>query len=81
MVSGWCYLPLSLEYIHILTLLRLTKFLKIHEAMGLQQTCQQCHTVETICKAMIDLHLTYSNARAHEMVSLLFHEQSMSMAR
>ncbi|KAG2078334.1 hypothetical protein BDR04DRAFT_1124232 [Suillus decipiens] len=41
----------------------------------------QHHTVETIHEAMIDLRLTYPNAGACEMVSLLFHERSMSVAR
>jgi hypothetical protein len=37
--------------------------------------------VETIHDAMADLHQTYLNAGAHEMVNLLFHEWGMSMAR
>ncbi|KAG1851805.1 hypothetical protein C8R48DRAFT_612357, partial [Suillus tomentosus] len=61
--------------------LGLTKFLKIREGMGLRRTRQQMHTVETICEAMTDLRQTYPNAGAHEMVSLLFHEQNMSVAR
>ncbi|KAG1904187.1 uncharacterized protein F5891DRAFT_1184371 [Suillus fuscotomentosus] len=61
--------------------LGLTKFLKIHEGMGLRRTRQQMHTVETICEAMTDLRQTYPNAGAREMVSLLFHEQNMSVAR
>ncbi|KAG2124934.1 hypothetical protein BD769DRAFT_1669092 [Suillus cothurnatus] len=47
--------------------LGLTKFLKVHEGMGLRRMHQQLHTVETIHKAMGDLCLTYPNARAQEM--------------
>jgi len=63
------------------TMLRLTKFLKVREGMGLRRTCQQLHTVETIHEAMGDLRLTYPNAGAREMVSLLFHERNMCVAR
>ncbi|KAG1831396.1 hypothetical protein EV424DRAFT_1470126 [Suillus variegatus] len=45
-----------------------------HYGLG---THQQMHTVETIREVMTDLRLTYPNAGACEMVSLLFHEQNM----
>ncbi|KAG1744432.1 hypothetical protein EDB19DRAFT_1894566 [Suillus lakei] len=49
--------------------------------MGLQGTRQQGHTVDSVRDAMADLHETYLNAGAHEMVNLLFHERGMSIAR
>jgi hypothetical protein len=60
---------------------RHTKFLEIRKAMGLQRTCQQAHTVESICDAMVELRAIYPNAGAREMASLLYHEQDMSVAR
>ncbi|KAG2128041.1 uncharacterized protein EDB93DRAFT_1268858 [Suillus bovinus] len=51
----------------------LTTLLKVRKTMG--------HTVETIRNAMIDLHATYPNAGAREIVSLLYHEREMSVAR
>lgn len=62
-------------------MLRLTKFLKVREGMGLRRARQQHHTVETIHEAMGELRLTYPNAGAREVVSLLFHERNMSVAR
>ncbi|KAG2144401.1 uncharacterized protein EDB93DRAFT_1104965 [Suillus bovinus] len=44
--------------------------------MGLRRTQQQGHTVNTIRDAMADLHETYPNAGAREMVNLLFYERS-----
>ncbi|KAG1797415.1 uncharacterized protein HD556DRAFT_1431118 [Suillus plorans] len=49
--------------------------------MGLRRTRQQGHTVKSICEAMLDLRQIYPNARAREMISLLFHEKGMSVAR
>ncbi|KAG1874867.1 hypothetical protein F4604DRAFT_1880769 [Suillus subluteus] len=54
--------------------LGLTKFLEICNGMGLQRTRQQGHTVDTVHDAMADLHETYPNVGAREMVNLLFHE-------
>jgi hypothetical protein len=48
--------------------------------MGVQQTHQQGHTIESICEAMLDLRQFYPNAGAREMISLLFHEKGMSVA-
>ncbi|KAG1896154.1 uncharacterized protein F5891DRAFT_1130377 [Suillus fuscotomentosus] len=59
----------------------LTTLLKVRKTMGLQRIHQQCHTVETIRDAMLDLCATYPNAGACEMVSLLYHEREMSVAR
>lgn len=61
--------------------MRLTKFLEIRNAMGLQRTRQQGHTVDSVRDAMADLRETYPNAGAREMVNLLFHEWGMSVAR
>jgi len=60
---------------------RLTKFLKVCEAMGLWRTHQQNHDVETICNAMTNLCPMYPNAGVREVVSLLFHEWNMSVPR
>ncbi|KAG2743521.1 hypothetical protein P692DRAFT_20878373 [Suillus brevipes Sb2] len=49
--------------------------------MGLQRTRQQGHTIESIHEAMLDLRQIYPNAGAREMISLLFHEKGMSVAR
>ncbi|KAG1876492.1 hypothetical protein DFJ58DRAFT_720957 [Suillus subalutaceus] len=59
----------------------ITKFKEIHNAMGLQCTRQQNHSIETICDAMVDLREAFPNAGAQEMVSLLFHEKDMSVSR
>ena len=59
----------------------MTKFHEIRKTLGLQQTWQQGHTVETIWDAMINLHAMYPNAGSREMVNLLFHEHNMSVAR
>jgi hypothetical protein len=61
--------------------LRLTKFLKIREGMGLRRTRQQNHSIETIRDAMTNLRAMYPNAGAREVVSLLFHEWDMSVPR
>jgi hypothetical protein len=60
---------------------RLTTLLKIRKTMGLQRTRKQGHTVETIRDVMADLRATYPTAGAREMVSLLYHERDMSVAR
>jgi hypothetical protein len=49
--------------------------------MGLRRTRQQGHMVETVRDTLADLHETYPNAGACEMVNLLFHERNMSVAR
>ncbi|KAG1843638.1 hypothetical protein C8R48DRAFT_618652, partial [Suillus tomentosus] len=59
----------------------LTKFKEIQNAMGLQCTWKQDHTIKSIRDAMVDLHETFPNASAREMVSLLFHEKDMSVSR
>ncbi|KAG1864858.1 hypothetical protein F4604DRAFT_1586308, partial [Suillus subluteus] len=59
----------------------ITKFKEIRNAMGLQRTRQQNHSIETIRDAMVDLREAYPNAGAQEMVSLLFHEKDMSVSR
>ncbi|KIJ04409.1 hypothetical protein PAXINDRAFT_22304 [Paxillus involutus ATCC 200175] len=59
----------------------LTKFVQIRNSLGLYRTRQQRHTPEMICKAMVELWAMYPKAGAREMVSLLFHEYSMSVAR
>ncbi|KAG1851898.1 hypothetical protein F4604DRAFT_1933836 [Suillus subluteus] len=59
----------------------ITKFKEIRNAMGLQRTWQQNHSIKTIRDAMVDLREAYPNAGAWEMVSLLFHEKDMSVSR
>ncbi|KAG1729360.1 hypothetical protein EDD22DRAFT_982663 [Suillus occidentalis] len=59
----------------------MTKFVQIRLGMGLQRTRQQGHSVESIREAMLDLRPIYPNAGAREMISLLFHEKGMCVAR
>ncbi|KAG1811302.1 hypothetical protein EV424DRAFT_1542583 [Suillus variegatus] len=59
----------------------LTKFREIREGMGLRRTCQQGHTIESIRDAMIDLRQMYPKAGIGEVISLLFHERDISVAR
>ncbi|KAG2738001.1 hypothetical protein P692DRAFT_201874334 [Suillus brevipes Sb2] len=59
----------------------ITKFKEIRNAMGLQRTRQQNHSIESIRDTMVDLREAYPNAGAREMVSLLFHEKDMSVSR
>ncbi|KAG1777880.1 hypothetical protein EV702DRAFT_1179146 [Suillus placidus] len=59
----------------------LAKFREIRESMGLQHTCQQGHTVESIRDAMMDIRQMYPKAGIREVISLLFHEKNMSVSR
>ncbi|KAG1727663.1 uncharacterized protein EDB91DRAFT_1060983 [Suillus paluster] len=59
----------------------LTKLREIREGMGLRRTRQQGHTIESIRDAMIDLRQMYLKAGIREVISLLFHERDMSVAR
>ncbi|KIK81063.1 hypothetical protein PAXRUDRAFT_156975, partial [Paxillus rubicundulus Ve08.2h10] len=59
----------------------LTKFVEIHNSLGLHCTRQQAHTPESIHAAMIELQAMYPKAGACEMVSLSFHERNLSVAR
>ncbi|KAG2156878.1 uncharacterized protein EDB93DRAFT_1247067 [Suillus bovinus] len=59
----------------------ITKFKEICNAMGLQRTQQQNHSIESIRDTMVDLHEVYPNTGVREMVSLLFHEKDMSVSR
>ncbi|KAF8990788.1 hypothetical protein BDQ17DRAFT_1393070 [Cyathus striatus] len=61
--------------------LGLTKFIEMREKMGLFRTRKQNHDVESIWPAMIRLRTQYPQAGAREMVSLLFHEESMAVSR
>ncbi|KAF8996698.1 hypothetical protein BDQ17DRAFT_1249445 [Cyathus striatus] len=61
--------------------LELTKFIEMREKMGLFRTRKQNHDVESIRPAMIRLRTQYPQAGAREMVSLLFHEESMAVSR
>jgi hypothetical protein len=79
-----CRLVLQSSSCYYLTsnhLSRLTKFREIWEGMGLQQTRQQGHSVESIRDAMIDLHQMYPKAGIWEVISLLFHERDISVSR
>ncbi|KAI6023297.1 hypothetical protein EDC04DRAFT_2574814 [Pisolithus marmoratus] len=49
--------------------------------MGLIHTHQQGHTPESIWGAMVELRAIYPMVGAHEMISLLYHEQNMSVSR
>ncbi|KAG1729104.1 uncharacterized protein EDB91DRAFT_1060156 [Suillus paluster] len=59
----------------------LTKLREIREGMGLRRTRQQGHTIESIRDAMIDLRQMYPKAGIRKVISLLFHERDMSVAR
>ncbi|KAG1810715.1 hypothetical protein EV424DRAFT_1542835 [Suillus variegatus] len=59
----------------------LTKFHQIRVDMGLEWSCRQGHTIETIHEAVMDLRKMYPHAGTREMISLLFHERSMSVSR
>ncbi|KAG1831489.1 hypothetical protein EV424DRAFT_1314109, partial [Suillus variegatus] len=59
----------------------LTKFREIWESMGLQRTRQQGHTIESIHDTMINIRQMYPKAGIREVISLLFHEKSMSISR
>ncbi|KAG2125457.1 hypothetical protein DEU56DRAFT_873091 [Suillus clintonianus] len=59
----------------------ITKFKEIRNAMGLQRTWQQNHSIESIHDSMVDLHEAYPNAGAREMISLLFHKKNLSVSR
>lgn len=49
--------------------------------MGLQRIHQQGHSIESIRDAMIDLRQMYPKAGIREVISLLFHERDISVAR
>ncbi|KIJ06201.1 hypothetical protein PAXINDRAFT_92365 [Paxillus involutus ATCC 200175] len=59
----------------------LTKFVEIRNSLGLRRTRQQKHTTESIREAMMELRAMYPKAGAREVVSLLFHEKQMCVAR
>ncbi|KAG2114133.1 hypothetical protein DEU56DRAFT_749025 [Suillus clintonianus] len=61
--------------------LGLTKFVQIRVGMGLQRTRQQGHSIESIREAMLELRPIYPNAGARDIISLLFHEKGMCVAR
>ncbi|KAI6159145.1 hypothetical protein EDD17DRAFT_1779095 [Pisolithus thermaeus] len=56
-------------------------FISIRKDLGLYGTRQQGHTPESIRDAMVELRQMYPNAGTREMISLLFHERQMSVAR
>jgi hypothetical protein len=49
--------------------------------MGLERSRRQGHTIETIRDAMVELRQMYPHAGTREMISLLFHEKNMSVAK
>jgi hypothetical protein len=60
---------------------RLTKFRQIRVDMGLERSRRQGHTIETIREAVTELQEMFPHAGAREMISLLFHEKNMSVAK
>ncbi|KAJ6475574.1 hypothetical protein C8R45DRAFT_1054726 [Mycena sanguinolenta] len=58
-----------------------TRFRQIRGSLGLFHTRKQDHDVHTIRQAMIRLRDQYPKAGAREMISLLFHEENMSVSR
>ncbi|KAJ6474357.1 hypothetical protein C8R45DRAFT_835079 [Mycena sanguinolenta] len=61
--------------------LGITRFRQIRESLGLFRSRKQEHNFDTITSPMIRLHAQYPKAGAREMVSLLFHEENMSVPR
>ncbi|KAG1830416.1 hypothetical protein EV424DRAFT_1343637 [Suillus variegatus] len=61
--------------------IRLTKFHQIRVDMGLEWSRRQGYTIETIHEAVTELRKMYPHAGTREMISLLFHEKSMSVSR
>ncbi|KAJ7670123.1 hypothetical protein DFH06DRAFT_1372925 [Mycena polygramma] len=61
--------------------LGLTKFRELRETMGLIRTRKQGHNVTSIRPALMRLREQYPQAGAREIVSLLFHEENMSVSR
>ena len=59
----------------------LTKLIEICKSLGLIQTRQQAHTLASIHAPMVELWKMYPQAGCQEMVSLLFHEQGLSVSR
>ncbi|KAG2033434.1 hypothetical protein BDR03DRAFT_1014290 [Suillus americanus] len=59
----------------------LTKFRQIRVDMGLERSRQQGHTIETIHEAVTELRQMFPHAGTREMISLLFHEKNMSVAK
>ncbi|KAG1832673.1 hypothetical protein EV424DRAFT_1342207 [Suillus variegatus] len=59
----------------------LTKFIQVRTDMGLLRTRQQGHTVESIRDAMLELRKMYPKAGMREIISLLHHEEGMSVSR
>ncbi|KAG2368383.1 hypothetical protein BDR07DRAFT_1372167 [Suillus spraguei] len=55
--------------------------LTVHMDMGLLRTCKQGHSVESIHDAMLELHEMYPEAGMREIISLLHHEEGMSVSR
>ncbi|KAJ7775966.1 hypothetical protein DFH07DRAFT_766906 [Mycena maculata] len=61
--------------------LGLTRFRQIHESLGLYRTRSQHHDINSIRPALLRLRAQYPKAGAREIVSLLFHEENMSVSR
>ncbi|KAI5982643.1 hypothetical protein EDD15DRAFT_2202662 [Pisolithus albus] len=59
----------------------LTKFKEIRKSLGLQQTCQQGHTPESIQEVMLEMRRMYPDAGVREMIGLLFHEHELAVSR
>ncbi|KAJ7176192.1 hypothetical protein C8R43DRAFT_942992 [Mycena crocata] len=56
-------------------------FREIREGLGLFRTRKQGHDVESIRPALIRLRSQYPKVGAREIISLLFHEENMSVSR
>ncbi|KAJ7765932.1 hypothetical protein DFH07DRAFT_1014518 [Mycena maculata] len=61
--------------------LGLTRFRQIRESLGLYHTRSQHHDINSIRPALLRLRAQYPKAGAREIVSLLFHEENMSVSR
>ncbi|KIK72434.1 hypothetical protein PAXRUDRAFT_180676 [Paxillus rubicundulus Ve08.2h10] len=59
----------------------LKKFMEICNSLGLHWTHQQKHTTESIHEAMMELQAMFLKAGTCKVVSLLFHEKQICIAR
>ncbi|KAJ7728282.1 hypothetical protein DFH07DRAFT_757330, partial [Mycena maculata] len=60
--------------------LGLTRFRQIRESLGLYRTRSQHHNINSIRLALLRLRAQYPKAGAREIVSILFHEENMSVS-
>ena len=72
---------LTFKFIIYLLHCSINSFRKIRQDLGLERPRRQNHTLESICEHVQALRVLFPLAGAKEMVSLLFHEQNLSVER